>query len=425
MEESANEPEWMSLSVFSHDRFDMEMPDEDDKANLSVLRAWDRQFRRRVACKYAIDPLHKFNELTSSQLEAALGLDDATRSAILTVARTTRRYNLLREARLLAMIDHPNVMPALEAGRFDDLVMVLLMPYLDGGTAAERKFTGQPWTAVLDAVIEIGRGVEALHDAGILHRDLKPSNILFDNAGRPRVSDLGLSCRMDDTSAMAERVGTTAYMPPGVYEGGFKDVRDDLYAFCMIAFEMFYGRPPFDSVADRDRGRVAKVERAEGMSRRLHKIIVKGLAPARADRWANMSLLLQQLEKVRKAKQRRGTTALLGLCVAASVAMGMVTSSQIAQAGVCDDVLSEVWTPAIANELRLVLESRRAAQRMQDYALRWATVRQQECDAAESDDLDTEPRPCNEVVRDRFQATVHAFRTAHLRKGLTYSEVIA
>ena len=328
-----------NLTELPLDRFDMDLSFEANN-NAMVVRAWDLQVQREVACKYWIDPAL----LVGDESE----MSDAAADAM----RATRHYNLLREARLLAMVDHPNVMPLLEVGRFGKHVTVIILPFLAGGSAAERTFEG-PWTNVLDVALQIGRGLAALHDAGILHRDLKPSNILFDDAGRPRISDLGLSCRIDDRSEMLERVGTIAYMPPGVFERGFEDVRDDLWAYCMVVFEMFYGRPPFDTQQDRDRGRVARVKRKDGMSRELHAILVRGLAPRREDRWPDMSVLLQKMEHVRRANH--GRWAAVSAALAASFAVGLWMDVAEAKADTCEKVMRElpaIWDHRLHDELR-------------------------------------------------------------------------
>jgi tetratricopeptide (TPR) repeat protein len=420
------DPSFTELPEFTPGRFRL-LPASDAANRSMVACAWDHQLERLVACKYSMDPA-ALATMSSDELDSMFGPDGYNRDMLATAAYVGRRYNLLHEARLLAMVDHPNVIPVLEIGRFRDRVVALLLPYLDGGTAATRDFSG-PWASVLDIAIQIARGLVALHVAGILHRDLKPNNILFDAAGWPRVADLGLSCQMTDTSAMNERVGTVAYMPPGVFENGFRDVRDDLYAYCLIVFEMLYGRAPFDSPEDRDHGRMAKVERKGGVPRELHAILVRGLAPDPDHRWLNMEVLLEKLERVRgTAARRRRSWAAAAATLAAGIAIGVLVEEGIAKADACEDVVDELsveWNDQARAELVGALGTRKAGDGLDDWATRWIEVRAQECAAARDAGQPTEPTPCSASTRDRFQATVKAFRSPLLRRGLKFASVIA
>jgi tRNA A-37 threonylcarbamoyl transferase component Bud32/tetratricopeptide (TPR) repeat protein len=420
------DPEALNLPRFPPNRFEFELPSKSEHEAASVVRAWDHQLERGVACKRAIDPA-VFN-LFGAEDFAAVGVSESMQDQLPVLAALNRRYTLVREARLMALVDHPNVMPVLDIGRIEDHLIVLVLPYLGGGTAATRKFP-KPWEQVLEIALQIGRGLEAIHEAGILHRDIKPANILFDSKGRPRVADIGLGCLMTDFEALAEVVGTRAYMPPGVFEYGHQDVRDDLYAYCMVVYEMFYGRRPFDSDEDRDRGRVAKATREGGMPRRLHAILEKGLAPDPEDRWPSMSVLLTKMERVRRPTRRRWPLAAGGLGLAASFAIGMLMASRPVQADECEEVTEElewVWNNEVRAEMRGAFGTRKAGDGLQDWATRWLAVRAQECEAAKRDEQSKPgPTPCSAVVRDRFQATVQAFRTPHLREGLSFATVIA
>jgi tetratricopeptide (TPR) repeat protein len=407
-----------------------------DGAHGDVLRAWDRQLCRDVALKTMLDPT-ALEQFGSDKLET-VGVDQPTVEAMIEVvvklAEFDGRYTPQREARLLALVKHPNVIPVLDIGLLDGCTIAIVMPYLEGGTLAQRKFTGS-WEEVLDVALQIGWGLAALHDAGILHRDLKPSNVIFDGNGRPLIADLGLACRMQDIEALAERVGTRAYMAPDVLTRGFQDVCDDLYAFCMIVYEMLNGRSPFASMEARELGRVSASTRP-GMPAELHEIIARGLAPDADRRWPSMKSLLRALERMRQPKpepipvprRRRWPWAAATAALAAGIAIGVFVDERTAKADECAAVMDElarVWNDQARTELVGAFGTRKAGDGLDEWAMRWLTVRAQECTAAKDAEQPTEATPCSASVRDRFQATVHAFRSPLLRRGLKFASVIA
>jgi eukaryotic-like serine/threonine-protein kinase len=100
---------------------------------------------------------------------------------------------LVREARAMAKISHPNVAPVYDAGVFDDAVFIA-MELIDGPTLeAWAARTARPWTEILRMYMLAGRGLAAAHDAGLIHRDFKPDNVMVGPDDRPRVLDFGLA----------------------------------------------------------------------------------------------------------------------------------------------------------------------------------------------------------------------------------------
>lgn len=414
------------LLIFPRQRFLM-IDDIGSGTHASIVQAWDRQLTRRVACKVSFDV--SVVDTVDPELLDAAGLTEPVREQLKAGQASILKYTALREARLLALVVHPNVIPLIDVGLFQDGVVGLVMPYLEGGTLEHRSFT-EPWQDVLAVAVQIGRGLAAIHDAGILHRDLKPNNILFDGNGWPFIIDLGLSCLVSDAASMADRVGTWDYMPPEVITRGFQDVRDDLYAYCMIVYEMFYGRPPFASMAARQAGRVLKSTRADRLPRALVKILERGLAPKAEQRWPDMAALLDALENVQPPAQRRWRWAAAagGVGMAASLAIGLLVAPRPANADACDDIsgeLEQIWDDEIRAEMRGAFGSRQAGDGLERWAGRWVNVRAAECNAAKLRGASPKATPCSASVRDRFQATVQAFRTPHLREGLSYASVIA
>ena len=126
------------------------------------------------------------------------------------VRRTTARARLLREAKAMARLAHPNVIAVHDVGVFDGQVF-LAMEFLGGGTLKSWLGAGpRHWREVLEVFVAAGRGLAAAHAAGLVHRDFKPENVLLDRDGRPRVVDFGLA---REASALGAQDGAGARTP--------------------------------------------------------------------------------------------------------------------------------------------------------------------------------------------------------------------
>ena len=157
----------------------------------------------------------------------------------------------LQEIRVMATLQHPNILPLYDSGHCDGL-LYYVMPPVEGGSLRER--IQHEKQLPIDEAIEIGaRVADALqyaHDRDVLHRDMKPENILM-HRGVPMVSDFGIALAMDRAGAdrLTETglaIGTPEYMSPE-QAGGERDVdsRSDTYALACVVFEMLTGEPPF------------------------------------------------------------------------------------------------------------------------------------------------------------------------------------
>ena len=156
----------------------------------------------------------------------------------------------LAEAEAVAAVKHPHVVQVYEYGDANGQPF-LAMEYLLGGSLADRlERTGrlEPKVAA-ELVATLAGAVQAAHDLGIVHRDLKPGNVLYDDHGRPKVTDFGLAKRAGGSNLTATQavMGTPAYMAPEQARGETKFVgpQADVYSLGVILYECLTRTKPF------------------------------------------------------------------------------------------------------------------------------------------------------------------------------------
>ncbi|MBZ5714919.1 serine/threonine-protein kinase [Nannocystis pusilla] len=281
-------------------------------------------------------------------------------------AHASAQERLLREARALARLSHPNVVAVHEVGTFDDRVFIA-MEFVDGPTLADW-LTQRPrgWREVRDIFVQAGRGLAAAHAAGLVHRDFKPANVLVGSDGRVRVLDFGLvhageatlpdatleapaAAQGDDSLTTTTRrcVGTPGYMAAEQFRGLPADARSDQFGFCASLYEGLYGVRPFATGDMKGlqeavcAGAVDEAPRGRRVPRWLRRVLLRGLSPAPEARWPSMDALLAQLERRPWQWIRAGLLAL-----AAVVVVALWRSPAV---GACDesgDAFVDVWGPA-------------------------------------------------------------------------------
>ncbi len=152
-----------------------------------------------------------------------------------------------REARILAGLDHPSILPIYDYGQ-EDNQPYLVMRLLATDTLAHRLRQG-PLSAkeTLDILQPIASALDYAHQRGVLHRDIKPSNIGFDDQDRPFLMDFGLAKLNENPEQLTGRavLGTPEYMSPEQVTGENIGSSSDLYSLGIVAFEMVTGSVPF------------------------------------------------------------------------------------------------------------------------------------------------------------------------------------
>ncbi len=156
---------------------------------------------------------------------------------------------LRREVLILASLDHPGVVPYLDAGGFDDGTLYLVSPWIAGRTLHRLLADdGPPPTErAIALAIRLARVLDDVHVSGVVHRDLTPRNIMVSDADEVTLIDFGLSRSETEATitAGADLAGTPRYLAPEVIEGAQPDHRADQYAAAVVLYELFSGRWPF------------------------------------------------------------------------------------------------------------------------------------------------------------------------------------
>jgi hypothetical protein len=201
-----------------------------------------------------------------------------------------------QEARIMRRADSTRLVRVLDIGELPDGRPYLVMTFADGGTLADRLDRGpMPWPQALAIAIEIAHAVAVLHELGVLHRDLKPSNVLFDStAGQERVlvTDLGLAKAIAHASGFTVAAGTPGYMAPEqARPGGGLDVRADVFAIGVVAYEMLTGRVPAAVNPP------APSKLRTGIPSNVDDTVLRALRSERRQRWPSAAALATALHR--------------------------------------------------------------------------------------------------------------------------------
>ena len=218
----------------------------------------------------------------------------------------------LREARITASIDHPNVVKVYDVGLFQGHPYIVV-ELLEGETLRarlDREALTPPVARQIAA--DIARGLVAAHAAGLVHRDLKPENIFLTRAGVTKILDFGIA-KLGPDAALPRRgaptvtgilLGTAGYLAPEQIRGDVVDARADLFALGAILFELITGQRAFacENTVDTLYAILHSpppdlIRQADGIPAGLGKIVSRLLEKAPADRFQSAADLTWALEQ--------------------------------------------------------------------------------------------------------------------------------
>jgi serine/threonine protein kinase/formylglycine-generating enzyme required for sulfatase activity len=213
----------------------------------------------------------------------------------------------LAEARTVARLDHPNIVPVHDVGSTDEFPCYIVSKYIDGTNLAGLIQVDRPTLArAVEIVATVADAVHYAHEQGLVHRDLKPGNIVLDQAGKPFVADFGLAVWERDADREPDYAGTPLYMAPEQVrgEGHRVDVRSDVYSLGVMLYELMTGRRPFKAkthaelilqITTMDARPPRSVNRA--IPEQLERVCLKAMAKRAADRYATAKELADELRQ--------------------------------------------------------------------------------------------------------------------------------
>jgi len=322
---------------------------------------------------------------------------------------------LAREAKILARLSHPNVVPVYDVGE-DEGRLFIALELVEGRSLRPWMQEPHTWPEVLEVFVQAGRGLAAAHAAGLVHRDFKPENVLLGDDGRVRVSDFGIARRLasEEPAHPETRVtrdgpdaqvsltthgggGTPSYMAPEQFLGDSVDARTDLFGFCVSLHEALYGERPF--AGDTTTGLAANViagrrlpgSPKSGVPKWLDTVVARGLEIDPEHRHPSMEALLAILERRRGGRKRwlLGVAFVAGLGGAAALNLGEGDLSP------CDGgraKLAAVWNPPRALEIEAAFRTtrvphaedsaRRVREAVDEYGRTWVETYALVCEGA-------------------------------------------
>ncbi len=338
-----------------------------------VLRAYDPRLQREVALKKLM--AHRVDEMAQARI--------------------------VREARAMAQLSHPNVVAVYDVEIEGDDV-VIAMELVEGQPLSRWLKTTRSWEQVVSVFVGAGRGLAAAHDSGLLHRDFKPANVIVRDDGRAQVTDFGLARSPNapatessgntrtgphqpvshasiDTpvTVVGTVVGTPPFMAPECHLDEALDSSVDQYAFCVSLWRALTGTMPFTGSIEELWLAKAKGPPPWPSAVKVPPPIVaairRGLSPEAKDRWPSMGPLLATLSIRPARRDRLWALAVIGTMAmgAAAVATAAFTGTTTAPCSGSEAAIADVWGPNTRQAVETALKDidRTYASRVAQWAL--------------------------------------------------------
>lgn len=220
---------------------------------------------------------------------------------------------LLREPRLLASLNHPNIVTILTAEKQSD-VFFIVMELVQGETleAVIARDGALDLPLALDYTCQICNAIDHAHKQGVLHRDLRPSNVIVSESGLVKVADFGTSRFLEIAAHGTTVIGSPPYMAPEQFQG--KAVfASDLYSLGVTMFQMLTGELPYDTPSPADIERLRRGEllvsprvRNPRIPKAISEIVLKAMSPDIPGRYQRAGDVLDDLLAVRGGGRRTG-----------------------------------------------------------------------------------------------------------------------
>jgi serine/threonine protein kinase len=220
-------------------------------------------------------------------------------------------YKLLKEPRLQAALNHPNIVRMIAAEK-ENRIFFMVMEYVKGKTLEKilEKDRVLVWETAVDYIKQIAQGIDHAHKNKIIHRDLRPSNIMVSEEGTAKITDFGTSAWLNNIPYASTRIGSPPYMAPEQFLGK-ASYQSDIYSLGCIFYEMIVGRPPifdpdpFKILEKAQQGKITPPRlRNSKIPREIDEIIMRCLASKVEDRFRKPSEVMQALSTLKKKEEK-------------------------------------------------------------------------------------------------------------------------